>query len=101
MHARAFLLVGVAKGYLFRTAPCRRPDRIGPLAYAHWVWLPIADLAYLDRSMIQLELHTQSWLFICSNKPASSKTLILMGFSPLGFSPSPPLQGEATIIPYY
>jgi hypothetical protein len=21
------------------------PDRIGPFAYAHWVWLPVADLA--------------------------------------------------------
>jgi hypothetical protein len=21
------------------------PDRIGPLAYAHWVWLPVTDLA--------------------------------------------------------
>jgi hypothetical protein len=21
------------------------PDRNGPLAYAHWVWLPVADLA--------------------------------------------------------
>jgi hypothetical protein len=35
----------VAKRNLFFTPPCPRPDRIGPLAYAHWVWLPIADLA--------------------------------------------------------
>jgi hypothetical protein len=25
--------------------PCHMPDRIGPLAYAHWVWLLVADLA--------------------------------------------------------
>jgi hypothetical protein len=35
----------VAKVTLFRTLPCSRPDGIDPLAYAHWVWLPIADLA--------------------------------------------------------
>jgi hypothetical protein len=95
--SRYYLIV--AKWILFRTPPYHRPDRIGPLAYAHWVWLPIADLAYLI-PMIQMVLHTQSWLFICSNKPASSKTLLLVGFSPQGFFFLTTFTRDATIKTY-
>jgi hypothetical protein len=39
------IISGCSKVKLFRTPPCHMPDRIGPLSYAHWVWLHVTDLA--------------------------------------------------------
>jgi hypothetical protein len=50
------------------------PDRIGPLAYAHWVWFPVADLA------------------------SKYDIVTAEGFPHRGFSLSPPLQGMLPLV---
>jgi hypothetical protein len=40
-----FPIVHCSKVKFISYTPCHMHDRIGPLSYGHWVWLPIADLA--------------------------------------------------------
>jgi RNase H-like domain found in reverse transcriptase len=72
IHCVIWILL--AKGNLFRTPPCPRPDRIVPLDYAHWILFPTADLA------------------------SKYDVVTGEGFPHRGFSLSPPLQGMIPLI---